>query len=188
MQHYPSTRIGHFQKLLAANATADSYTSRTVTTTRPASAANVGIIDLNPGPNYNLVQVPTTLKLVYFGTDTANQTLTSRVYGWNKVSTGNAVKEWYAQLLAEFAITLGASTGAAGRSVVAADLFADTITVTTGVADQGVRIISNGADQTALALVEIPGCELLEIQFNVGPTTETAVSANALWALATVQF
>jgi hypothetical protein len=176
---------GNYTVALAVNATASAYTNPAPTITKPATVttatAERAVFDLSM--NEAGVILPNAVKVIPFGAGANDNTSNILLIGWHRVippsTTVQKVPLWVGNILCEIGIIYGSTTGVAGYQPAATDFLADTLTITTGTADQGLRITSPTGEQTASFLQEITGCELLEFQFKKGTATDT----NCLFAL-----
>ena len=158
--------IARMRKLLADNSTSNTLTARTPTATKPTGA---GILDLLPGGYIDGTRG--VLKLVFFGTDADDETFDYLLHGWNFDLDRQM---WIPQEICQLGVIL--SSVATGETT---EFIADTITITHGTAEQGIRVVSNAANRAAFALIELPGVELLDHQFDIG----TAATCNAWFML-----
>lgn len=157
-------QIAKLRRALADNSTAASYTAVTPTATKPETTTTRAVVDLlAAGGRFS----NNCLKVIPFGGDANNETLAMQVIGWNWSIDDEL---WIPQLIAELALTLGnIATGTTN------EFMCDTLVITHGVADEGVQIVTNGADAPAYALIKLPGFELIEFQFktSTGANTNT---------------
>lgn len=161
--------IAKLRKLLTSNTTAASFTQRVPTATKPATTSNALIVDFEAQSQGTLHT--NVLLLLPYATAADDVTFSVRVLGWNKNLDDDPVK-WIPRELAQFACTAGnIAQGAANTFLI------DTVTVTHGVAEQGLRIVSNAGNEAAFILLELPGVELLEIQLAINSGTATAINA-----------
>lgn len=164
------------RKALETSSTADSFTAKVPTATKPA---NVGVFDLL-GAALGLgfpVEVPEFAQLIPFGSAANDATFDMRVWGWSKTTGQSPV--WVPQLLGLFAVTLG---NIAATPFGTNNFLADTIVVTKGADEEsgyGSSVISTAGDTAASVMVGLRGCELLEFDFDKG----TATDSNCLWRL-----
>ena len=109
------------------------------------------------------------LELIPFGAGAATNTCAVRVVGWRRVGA-----TWVPNLLCDLAVTLGAAVGlAASSDIKSTDLFAKTITATTGL----VVLPSCTTDTPARAVVNVHGYDYVQIQTS---TAGSATNVNAL--------
>ena len=115
-----------------------------------------------------------------YGTDASDETFNMRVYGW-RAALGDADGDvsYEAQLLAQFACTLGNVQGAADCLINASNFECDTIVTTYG-ASADVQVVSPANDlRGAWCAVDLRGCVWPMVDFDMN---SSAASANALWA------
>ena len=145
-----------------------------ITKTKPASTTGVGVVDT---ANYPL------LRLIFAGTDAANETINFRIVGWQRYARGDgAAKQifWLPRVLAVGVATLGTKTlGTDGADVEsAAALLSDTIIETSGY-DQAT--VFSPADNTVAWLdVQVGNCDLIEVDVDRG----TAATSSVIYQLA----
>lgn len=169
-----TTNAYRFRKALSAITANTTYSAKVPTTTKPATSATLGqaIIDLFD-PAYGLSPntfVPKYIHLVPYGSDANNETINMRLYGWTR--TNDATPVWVPQLLLDLAMTLG---NISATALEAGCFMVDTITLTS--APDEATEISPTNELPGNILTHIRGCELLEIEFDVG----TGAGANCLW-------
>jgi hypothetical protein len=164
-----TTPVNRYRALFATNSTASSITAPAATTTKPTGD---GVMDMGVLGSCNAVMFS------FFGTATNNQTATALILGWRRVSGLNATDLWVPEKYLLLALTYGALAGVAATPVVASQLFADTIAVTTAFTS-AYEVISAADDQMARVKVDHTGAELVEVR----PAIGTATSGNALVTL-----
>lgn len=174
-----------FRRIRATNTTDNGFPSRIPRTTEPtgigddvAQATASAIVDLRNGS----IRAQNKVLIKPFGTDANDETFSLRVIGWRKIIEAGveATSFWDPTMLAQLACTLSSTpVGLAGRIVDETNMFADTITITTGNADY-VDVLSPTGDVAGHAIVMLLGYSLLEITFTTGAS---AASCNALIAL-----
>lgn len=147
-----------WNKALVANATDSSYASRINTITEPTG---VGVFNAS-GEN---------LQLLPFGTGADNSTFNMRVVGLKALRSGGSVL-WLPEIICDLAVILSASVGVAGADIVAAERFADSIALTSGIAV--LPLVP--ADTNARAILDISEYQKYEILFDL----VTATAANCL--------
>lgn len=153
-----------YAKVRTENATDSSFAARLPTATEPTGA---GVLDLSQGTT----ETAGGLLLLPFGTGSNNQTFDLRVVGWKKTPLGL----WVPVVLCEASCTLSSTlVGVAGYEAVAADYFADAITVNYGI---GVVRQGLGDAQPATLEVDPAGCSKAEVLFDRTGATD----CNALW-------
>lgn len=155
---------------LSANSTQSGFASRVPTTSntidseQQSSAPNAASFR-NEGD---------TVEVAPYGAGADNSTLSLRVIGWRRAGpVVNSFIQWIPTVVADLSCTLSAAVGIAGRTPTSTDRFADTITVTTGVA----VVPSVTADTVGTAFVAVDGYEYIEFITSVG----TATNANCLF-------
>ncbi len=176
------TYCSSFRKARSVNQTSNGYVSKLPTATEPSgdagSATGASVIDIAPigGVGQN------GCRCVFYGVGSNNNTFSSRVIGWSSVGDNDVnTKLWIPVILVEFAVTLSSTPiGVAGKTIVATELFADTITLTYGNANVSVDIVSPAADIIASAIFDVKGFQKIEFSFTTGAS---ATSCNALLAL-----
>lgn len=168
-----------FFKARSVNQTSTSFVSKLATATEPrgdaATATGASVQELTGATvSQNGIMV------CPYGTGTNNQTFNMRVLGWRSVGTNVQTKLWIPVLLCQFACTLSSTlVGVATKVIVATELFADTLTLTYGNDDISVDIVSPANDLPAHALVDVKGCQKLELTFETG---SSATDCNCLIA------
>lgn len=179
-----------FVKARSVNATNTSFASKVATLTEPSgdagTATGASVLQLSDGPNGI---VPCKALLIPYGTGDANDVFDMRIIGWRRVGSGPRPDVlWIPHILASLTCTIGAATGVAASPVVATELFVDTITIlseptiTADTTRQGtVMTYSPANDTIAWAIVDLQGCEKLELTFDT--TTGDPTGANCLVAL-----
>lgn len=120
------------------------------------------------------------LQLFPYGTGSDNNTFSLRVIAWHAVNPPNndLNKNIYIPTtLCELAVTLSATIpGVAGCQVVDTELFADTITITTG--DTSLVKLYSGANNTvAWAVIDYLGAPFVEVTFNINSGSTTDMNA-----------
>lgn len=172
-------RNRHYRKVRATNAADTSFPSRVATVTEPTGG---GVIDRpNVGGGHGV-------QFVFYGTGDADDVFDVRVLGWRKVG-GSPTGLWVPVIIAGLTCTLGTATGVAGAEVVATELFADTVTITSGgeptvTADTTrggtFRLFSPANNLIAWVAVPLYGFAKLELTFDM--TTGDPTGANALYS------
>jgi hypothetical protein len=173
------TREQAWRRWLSANDTSASFPSRIPTLTPPTDTTDA-LRTLEGGPNIVRVDVlgADTLELMPYGAGADDTNFNLRVIGWRCIagiaSTDSAL--WIPSSLCTLACTLGTTVGVAATPVVAANRFADVISVTDGLA------VTPGVpdNMSAIALVSLSGFMGLELIFNMN---SSATSGNALFAM-----
>ena len=177
---YLQTESQHARRVRTTNATDNGFPSRIPTGTKPsgtggaaAQASASAVIEFGPGITQN------SLMLIPFGAGSNDNTFSLRVIGWTLVDEGNSEEFiWVPVVLCELAVTLSSTpVGLANKVVNGSQLFADTITVTTGNANVSTEAVSPTGNVVAHAVVDVKGFELVEVTFTTGGS---ATSCNAL--------
>ncbi len=171
----PSSTAAPFQKVRATNSTqTGSYATRADTTTEPAAGDNiiqVGVVGIGP----------TWVELIFFGTTSADTTFKFRIYGVRRLALATSGSYTFVPIF-EGVATLGTKTGVANGTVVATELYADTVTAAAtsyGVVNVSYRLISPADNTVARLLLDTDGFEKVVVDFD---RDGSAVSANALIA------
>lgn len=171
-----------FRKVRAVNQTSNGYVSKLPTATEPSgdagTATGASVIDLAPKQG----AAQNGLIVVFYGVGSNNNTFSARVIGWRVTGENNVdTLLWIPVVLCEFAVTLSSTPiGVANKTIVATELFADTIALTYGNDDVSVDIVSPAADIIAHAVLDLKGFMKAELSFTTGGS---ATSCNALVAL-----
>lgn len=156
-----NTQVDDLQKLFTANTTAATITNRTPTPNEPKGN---GILN---GRKANQAL------LFFHGAGSNNQTMTARITAWSKTSLGL----WVPTPLLGLDIILGPATGTVAGEVVATELFADTISVTSGTGFTSAYEIISPADNTIACIkIDTFGSPLVQVDLAKG----TCTSCNAL--------
>jgi hypothetical protein len=170
-----------FRRARSVNATGQ-FPSRIPRALKPgddASATGFSAIQLAPDAGG---YCQNSVLIMPFSTGANDDTYSLRVYGWRYFGgTDPATGLWIPCLLAELACVASSTlVGAAGKALLATEMFADAITLTVGNAGVGVDVVSPTGDVPAHALVTLKGFQLLELTHKV---TTTPTGLNALVAL-----
>lgn len=131
---------------------------------------------------------PSAMAFVFFGTNAADETFTFRLWGVSKVTDDG----WYLAepLFSAVTVTLGAATGAAGGTVVAADYWADTVSAPTDTGSRrgfwswGMRDSDSTTETQKTGADEISGLICLTAGYwGIVPSLAlgTATNGNFLW-------
>ena len=172
-----------FRKARSVNQNSNGYVSKIPTGTEPtgdaATATGASVIELgrmagSPAQN-GLIICP-------YGIGSDNNTFSLKVIGWRCVGENNlSTMLWIPVPLVVLACTLsGSAIGIVGKTILATELFADTISLTKGNDDVSVDIVSPADDTIAHAVVDLKGFQKVEISFTTGGS---ATDCNALIAL-----
>lgn len=173
-----------FRKARSTNQTSNGYVSKVPTATEPkgdaGTATGASVIDLATGGHYS----QNAVLIVFYGVGSNNNTFSCRLIGWRQVGANNALTDlWIPVPLFEVQVTLSSTpVGVAGHTIVATELFADTIALTGTTANDDVSIdITSPANDTIAHLVaDVKGFTKIELSFTTGAS---ATSCNALLAL-----
>ena len=170
-----------FRKVRSVSQTSNGYVSKVPTATEPTgdagTATGASVIDLGTGGEYT----QNGLMAVFYGTGSDNNTFSARVLGWRYVEDNPNTRLWIPVMLVEFALTLSSTpVGVAGKTIVATELFADTIVLTYGNDDISVDIVSPAANVIAHVVLDTKGSQKIEFSFTTGGV---ATDCNALIAL-----
>ncbi len=111
------------------------------------------------------------LKVIPYGVGLDDQTFDFRVIAWNEVSG-----LYIPTTLTQASATLSTAVGVAGAVVTNSERFADTIVASLGNAGVDVNVISPANNTPAHLVIDLKGCELVEIIFDM----TSATSGNAL--------
>jgi hypothetical protein len=171
-----------FRKARAVNQTSATFVAKIPTGTEPTgdagTATGASVIDLAAALGG---ESPRSVLIVPYGVGSNNNTMSIQVIGWKLIGTDPLTWLWVPVNLLEVLVTLSSTIpGVAGRQVVATELFADTIAIVTGNANVSVDVNSPADDTVASILLNLKGCQKLELSFETG---SSATSCNALLAL-----
>lgn len=108
-------------RALATDSVAGSFTAEAPTATEPS------------GPGIFSAEGCEELQVFPYGTGSDNDTFNIQVIGWRKYG-GGAVPLWVPVEIATLACTVGTQVGVANADINASHRFADTITLTSGIA------------------------------------------------------
>jgi hypothetical protein len=143
------------------------------TITKPAASATKAVFDKGKLGLRDL----NTLVVMPFGGNDNNDIINVKVVRWIRVprttpvATASRLDMYVAEMLAEVQATLSSSLpGLADEEVVVAEFFADTLTLTKGVA----TLMQGTADiDVAYFTVDISGAEIIELVFDLGTGGDT---------------
>lgn len=158
------TQIAPLTKIRNTNSTDSSFPSRIPTVTEPTGS---GVMRLNRVKGFSA----NNLKVIPYGAGSDNTTFDMRVIGWEEV---NGL--YVPAILAQVSVTLCGAVGVSGQAVTDSERFADTLSVTVGNSGVDVSVISPGADVSGHFVVDLKGCAIVEITFDMTGAT----SGNAL--------
>lgn len=168
--------VMELQRGLAVSSTIANFTAAAQNPigTKPTASATRAVFDRGRGR-----QERNSLVLYPFGNNDNNDQIKLKVMGWSRVipEPQNNFQEWIGVMVAELLCTLSnAIPGVALRPVVATDLFADTISLTSGLA----VLFQGTADiDLAWAMVPVDGYEIVEVLPVLGANGD---GANFLYA------
>lgn len=164
--------VSNWKLAQSTNSTATSFSALLSTLTRPAASATRSVIDLGkPGS-----RTSNTLEVMPFGGNDNNDIVITKVSGWNFVKDPGTRGMWVSRMICEVSATLSSTlVGLADEDVVATEFFADTLTLTTGIAVllQGTADLDNASFQC-----DVSGFEIVEITYDLGTGGDTQ---NALY-------
>ncbi len=176
-----------WRRVRSTNTTDNGFPSRIIRATEPSGTGNSAaqatasaVIDMTQPDGGGITQNAMIIKP--YGAGANNATFSLRVIGWRKVEEGDPTTTiWDPTVLVELACTLSSTPiGLAGKVIVATDLFADTIVLTTGNDDVSCDIVSPTGDVAAHAVVDLKGFTKIEMTFTTGGS---ATNCNALVSL-----
>lgn len=169
------------RKARSVNQTSASFVAKIPQAAEPSddagSATGQASIDMRAGGAHTqngLIIVPYCV-----GSD--NNTFSVRVIGWRRFGVDPLTLIWWPILLLEALCTADATlVGLAGKTIVATEIGADTITLvgTSGNANVSHELVSpaDGVSQAHI-IVDTKSCERIELSFS---TNSSATSCNAL--------
>lgn len=166
-----SSLVSDWKKAQSTNSTATSFSASLATATKPEASATRSIISV-----VKSMRDSNTLCVMPYGGNDNNDVINQKVRGWNFIKSAGTYGLWVPSLICEVQATLSSTlVGVAGEDVVATELFADILTLTTGIAvlKQGTADID-----AATYLVDVSGFELVEITYDLGAGGDTQ---NALY-------
>jgi hypothetical protein len=168
-----------FRKARTTNATNTSFPSKVPTGTEPTGTGSSGtaasVIDCGWGG----VVSQNGLLVMPYGTGDNDDVFALRVIGWTVVGNDSSTWVWVPMILAEITCTMSSTIpGVSGRDVVATEYFCDTLSMVTGNEDVSVDITSPTGDVGAHFVVDLKGCQKVELTFDT--TTGDPTGANAL--------
>lgn len=148
-------------KGLSANSTANAWSALSDTRTEPPVGYGATRTVIDNG--VTLASDLTALRVTPYGGNDNNDQLSVKVVGWNRLvplpQQGNVI--WRPRLICQVLCTLSSSLpGLAGGDVLSTEYYADTISLTTGVA-----LIYQGTADTDVAwfLCDVSGYERVEV-------------------------
>jgi hypothetical protein len=149
-----------------------------------ATAGGASVIDLIGSGKEN-ASIQNGINLIFFGAGADTNTMSVRGIGWSLVKSSPALfvppelELWIPVPLFEVSVALSVMTGLANKAVINTDLFADTITITTTTANQGVDVDvrSPANDTIAEMYVDLRGNQKFELIWDMTGAT----NGNALW-------
>lgn len=186
------TQFQPFRKCRATSQTSAAFVSKVPTATEPtgtgSTATNASVVDL-VDPSAKGAVGQNAAMILFYGTGSNNNQFSCRVIGWSCLTDdrGSSVTPstnlWIPVVLAEVLVTLSSTpVGVAGRSIVATELFADTIAITGTTANAGVNIdVSSPANDTIARMnIDLAGFQKVEFSFQTG---SSATDCNGLYRL-----
>ncbi len=159
-----------WRKARSVNQTSAAYVSKAPTLTEPSgdagTATGASVLDVRQatglGDNFAMIS--------FFGTGSDNTTFNCRILLWDLLP--GTSDQWIQVGACEVQVTLSAITGVTGGGVVAAERFADTISLVAG-NTVSVEVVSFGDDANiAHIVVDLKGARKLELSFKVGTATD----------------
>lgn len=154
-------------KIRSSNSTDSQFATKSPTTTKPSGD---GVTEFAPSEGG---KVPNNLLVLPFGAGDDDTTFSVRVLGWSCIGT-----LWVPMILCEYSCTLSAAVGVANADVTSSDRFADTLSLVANMGNEDIdtTFISPANNTPAHFLVDIKGCQLVELTFDMTGAT----SGNAL--------
>lgn len=156
----------------AVNSTATSFATPVALAARPvlrgASASELSFVSLRDGSGG---RVQNAFLMFPIGVGADDTTFSFRVYGVKRVVSEPGTELYFRFILAEFACTLSASVGLAGRIPDETNRFADTITLVFGNDDVTVEIISPANNTPAHVMMDAKGVADVEFAFDMTGAT-----------------
>lgn len=152
-----------FTKALATSATDTSFASKIPTGTEPSGD---GVHNRGSGHNERYVMV------VPYGIGNDDHTFDMRIIGWYRVASDVNSLLWIPVILTQVAVTLSTAVGVAGKTIIATERFADTISLTTGNDDIDQSITSPTGNVIAHFVCDTKGAEKIEFTFDKGSGTD----------------
>ena len=138
--------------------TSTAFTDKEPTVTKPTGDQVIDVTALAEAVSVG-AHVPDHIELIPVGTDAADETFDMRLWGWT-FEPGNGM--YWPRLLVELNCTLG--TADLPAALATNGLLCDTISLAAGDSDASLNSPAN--DTIANALVDIRGCDLVEIDFD----------------------
>lgn len=150
--------VPDLNKAQATNSTATSFSALIPTLDRPAASATRSVFDLGKRGTRDR----NSLVVYPYGGDANNDIVITKVSGWNQTPLGM----WVSSMICEVSATLSSTlVGLASREVVATEFFADTLSLTAGVAE----LYQGTADlDIAYFICSTAGFEIIEITYDLG--------------------
>ncbi len=178
------TEAGRWRRWRTVNATDNGFPSKITTATRPAPSIGSDAAQATSAAVWELAsnaggKVQNTIKLIFYGAGSENNTFLARLIAWNLAHEGNPdVAVWVPTPLFEVTCTLSTAVGVGSRLIASTDRFADTIALTANSAndDIDISIRSPAANYPGVVKVDMEGPQLLEMIFTTGGV---ATSCNA---------
>ncbi len=179
------TSWGPLRKCRSVNQTSTSFVAKVPKAAEPvvdaASATGEATIDMRNGGSLSqngLIILPYGLH----ASITNNLTFSMRVIGWRRFGDDSTTYIWIPVKLLEVLCTVSSTlVGLAGKTIIATEMFADTITLvgTSGNANVSHELVSPADDTLGHIVVDTKGYEKIELSFSTG---SSVTSANALVA------
>ncbi len=179
------TLSGNFRKARSVNQTSNGYVSKVPTATEPigdaGTASGASIIDIGSLGSGGTGAIQNAMLAVFYGVGSDTNTFSAKLIGWKPVDWDNRLTGlWIPVPLVVLALTLSTPPGLAGKTILNTELFADTITLTTGNDDVSVDIVSHADNTISHCLIDLKGFQKVEWSFTTGGS---ATSCNALFVL-----
>lgn len=149
--------LSNWKKALAASSTNASFAALIPTVTKPATSTSRIVFDRT---DQGTLRQNTIIVLPYGGDDDNDQ-VKLKVSGWNLSQNGATRGLWVPTLICEVLATLSSTLpGIANEDVVATEFFADTITLTTGIA-----IVVSGTSNVDVCgfVADVSGYQMVEV-------------------------
>lgn len=153
-----------FKRIIEASA-ATTALDATPAAVADSSKPTTGVIDL---------QDATACRLIFGGTDAADETINYQAILWYMFDVGDGRVEWIPRLVATGVATLGAMVMPATLEATGG-LMADQITDT--LADTGNFVESAANDNVAILYIKARGATLLQVETDIGTAAAADVFA-----------
>jgi hypothetical protein len=162
--------VSQAAKVFAADQVTVNLPALVARTTAPAGD---GVVSYGVGSRDRLAA--SFVRLVFFGTDAANETLGYRLTGWT--SAGDI---WVPSVLLVGVATLGEAVGLAGTTILDTHLIADTITTTAGMAHEHAATRLYAPADNSIASVLVPTLGFTRLSLDLAIAGGSAASFNAI--------